>query len=37
VQLIDEDRAAKLGFDLLDPTKLVPEEWCRSCRWAGWC
>jgi len=26
VQLIDEDRAAKLGFDLLDATKLVPEE-----------
>ncbi len=26
LQLIDEDRAAKLGFDLLDPTKLVPEE-----------
>jgi catalase len=26
VQLIDEDRAARLGFDLLDATKLVPEE-----------
>jgi len=26
VQLIDAERAAKLGFDLLDPTKLVPEE-----------
>jgi catalase len=26
VQLIEEDRAAKLGFDLLDATKLVPEE-----------
>jgi catalase len=26
LQLIDEDRAAKLGLDLLDPTKLVPEE-----------
>ncbi|HZY15096.1 MAG TPA: catalase, partial [Ramlibacter sp.] len=26
VQLIDEDRAGRLGFDLLDPTKLVPEE-----------
>ncbi|MEJ8840390.1 catalase [Ramlibacter sp. AN1133] len=26
VQLIAEDRADKLGFDLLDPTKLVPEE-----------
>jgi catalase len=26
VQLIDADRAAKLGFDLLDATKLVPEE-----------
>ena len=26
LQLIDEDKAAKLGFDLLDATKLVPEE-----------
>jgi catalase len=26
MQLVDEDRAAKLGFDLLDPTKLLPEE-----------
>ncbi|MDB5900666.1 MAG: katE [Ramlibacter sp.] len=26
LQLIDEERAAKLGFDLLDPTKLLPEE-----------
>jgi catalase len=26
LQVIDEDRAAKLGFDLLDATKLVPEE-----------
>jgi catalase len=26
LQLIDEERAAKLGLDLLDPTKLVPEE-----------
>src|SRR5690606_10728592 len=26
LQLIDEEKAAKLGFDLLDPTKLVPEE-----------
>jgi catalase len=26
VQIMDEDRAAKLGFDLLDATKLVPEE-----------
>jgi catalase len=26
VQLIDEAKAAALGFDLLDPTKLVPEE-----------
>jgi catalase len=26
VQLIDEDRADRLGFDLLDATKLVPEE-----------
>jgi len=26
LQLIDESRAGELGFDLLDPTKLVPEE-----------
>jgi catalase len=26
VQLIEEDKAQSLGFDLLDPTKLVPEE-----------
>jgi catalase len=26
VQLIPEDRAQSLGFDLLDPTKLIPEE-----------
>ncbi|MES3002100.1 MAG: catalase [Pseudomonadota bacterium] len=26
VQLIPEDKAQSLGFDLLDPTKLVPEE-----------
>jgi catalase len=26
LQLVDEDRAAKLGFDLLDATKLIPEE-----------
>jgi catalase len=26
LQIIDEDRAAKLGFDLLDATKLLPEE-----------
>jgi catalase len=26
VQLVDEDKVDKLGFDLLDPTKLVPEE-----------
>ena len=26
LQIIDEDRAGNLGFDLLDPTKLVPEE-----------
>jgi catalase len=26
VQLIAEDKAQNLGFDLLDPTKLVPEE-----------
>jgi catalase len=25
-QILDEDRAAKLGFDLLDATKLIPEE-----------
>jgi catalase len=26
LQIIDEDRADKLGIELLDPTKLVPEE-----------
>ena len=26
VQVMDEAKAASLGFDLLDPTKLVPEE-----------
>jgi catalase len=26
VQLIEEDKASSLGFDLLDPTKLIPEE-----------
>ena len=26
LQLIPEDKAASLGFDLLDPTKLIPEE-----------
>jgi catalase len=26
VQIIEESQASKLGFDLLDPTKLVPEE-----------
>ena len=26
VQLIEEDKADGLGFDLLDPTKLIPEE-----------
>jgi catalase len=26
LQLVPEDRAAALGFDLLDPTKLLPEE-----------
>jgi catalase len=26
LQLIPEDRAESLGFDLLDPTKLIPEE-----------
>ncbi len=26
LQLIREDRAESLGFDLLDPTKLIPEE-----------
>ena len=26
VQLIEESKAASLGFDLLDPTKLIPEE-----------
>ncbi len=26
VQLVEESKAAGLGFDLLDPTKLIPEE-----------
>jgi len=26
LQLISQDKAASLGFDLLDPTKLIPEE-----------
>jgi catalase len=26
VQLVEEGKAASLGFDLLDPTKLIPEE-----------
>ena len=26
VQLVEEDKASSLGFDLLDPTKLIPEE-----------
>jgi catalase len=26
LQIVNEDRAAKLGFDLLDATKLLPEE-----------
>ncbi|HEX2546110.1 MAG TPA: catalase [Ramlibacter sp.] len=26
LQIVEEDRAEKLGFDLLDPTKLIPEE-----------
>ncbi|MBK0391571.1 catalase [Ramlibacter algicola] len=26
VQLVEESRAQSLGFDLLDPTKLIPEE-----------
>jgi len=26
LQIVDEERAAKLGFDLLDATKLLPEE-----------
>jgi catalase len=26
LQIVDEDRAEKLGFDLLDATKLLPEE-----------
>jgi catalase len=34
LQLVDEDRAQKLGFDLLDPTKLVPEE-VVPIVWAG--
>lgn len=34
LQLIDEERAGKLGFDLLDPTKLVPEE-AVPVQWVG--
>jgi len=34
LQLLDEDRAAKLGFDLLDPTKLLPEE-VVPIQWVG--
>ena len=34
LQLVDEDRAAKLGWDLLDPTKLLPEE-LVPILWAG--
>src|SRR3954463_3890850 len=30
VQLVPEDKAASLGFDLLDPTKLLPEELAPS-------
>jgi catalase len=26
VQIMDEDQALAFGFDLLDPTKIVPEE-----------
>lgn len=26
VQIMSEDDALKFGFDLLDPTKIVPEE-----------
>jgi catalase len=26
VQIIDEDKAQAFGFDVLDPTKLIPEE-----------
>ncbi|KAI1475978.1 CATB protein [Daldinia eschscholtzii] len=27
VQLVDEDKALAFGFDLLDPTKIIPEEY----------
>lgn len=27
VQVVDEDKATAFGFDLLDPTKLIPEEY----------
>jgi catalase len=26
VQLVDEDQAQAHGFDVLDPTKIIPEE-----------
>lgn len=27
VQIVDEDKALAFGFDLLDPTKIIPEEY----------
>ena len=37
LQLFDEDFADKFDFDVLDATKLIPEETCRSASSAGWC
>ena len=27
VQIVDEEKALAFGFDLLDPTKIIPEEY----------
>lgn len=27
IQIVDEDKALAFGFDLLDPTKIIPEEY----------
>ena len=33
VQIIPEENEHKFEFDLLDPTKLIPEESFRSANW----
>jgi catalase len=36
LQLIEREQGTNLGFDLLDPTKLIPGTWYR-CSWSeGW-